>query len=49
MHVAEYGNKRVQVMDSSGQFIRVFGLEGEEKLSKPTALYITSKHVFVTD
>ena len=47
MYVAENGNKRVQVMDSSGQFIRVFGQEGE--LSKPTALHIADKYVYVSD
>ena len=49
MYVAEYGNERVQVMDSSGQFIRAFGQGGEGKLSKPTALYIADKHVYVSD
>ena len=49
MYVIEYGNDRVQVMDSSGQFIRMFGLEGEGKLSHPTALHIADKYVFVSD
>ena len=49
MHVVEWGNDRVQVMDSSGQFIRMFGQEGEGKLSRPTALHIADKYVYVSD
>ena len=49
MYVAEFGNERVQVMDSSGQFIRVFGQKGEGKLSGPTALLIADKCVCVSD
>ena len=51
MYVAEFefGNERVQVMDSSKQFIRVFGQEGEEKLRGPTALVIADKYVYVSD
>ena len=37
MYVVECGNNRVQVMDSSGQFIRMFGQEGEGKLSRPNS------------
>ena len=36
-------------MDSSGQFIRMFGQEGEGKLSGPTALHIADKYVYVSD
>jgi len=36
-------------MDSSGQFMRAFGLEGEGKLSRPTALHIADKYVYVSD
>ena len=49
MYVAEFRNERVQVMDSSGQFIRAFGQEGEGKLSGPTALHIADKYVYVSD
>jgi len=49
MYVAEWGNERVQVMDSSGQFIRAFGQEGEGKLRGPTALHIADKYVYVSD
>ena len=49
MYVVEWGNDRVQVMDSSGQFIRMFGQEGEGKLRRPTALHIADKYVYVSD
>ena len=49
MYVAEFGSDRVQVMDSSGQFIRVFGQEGEGKLNKPSALHFADKCVYVSD
>ena len=40
MYVADFGNVRVQVIDSGGQFIRIFGQEKGGKLSGPTALHI---------
>ena len=46
MYVAEGGNKRVQVMDRSGQFIREFG---EGKLKAPSGLHIADKYVYVSD
>ena len=49
MYVAEYGNKRVQVLDRSGHFIRVFGEEGKGKLHGPIALHIVDKYVYVSD
>ena len=49
MYVVELGKDRVQVMDSSGQFIRMFGQEGEGKLSGPTAVHIPDKYVYVSD
>ena len=48
-YVVEFGNNRVQVMDSSGQFIRMFGQEGEGKLCGPAALHIADKYVYVSD
>ena len=45
MYVADYDSDRVQVMDSSGQFILVFGQEGEGKLNGPIALHIADKYV----
>ena len=49
MYVADYSNGRVQVMDTSDQFIRVFGWEGEGKLGWPSSLYIADKYVYVSD
>ena len=49
MYLLEFHNNRVQVMDSSGQFIRMFGQEGEGKLSDPTAVHIADKYVYVSD
>ena len=46
MYVVEYGNGRVQVMDSSGRFIREFG---RGKLSRPSGLVIADKYVYVSD
>ena len=46
MYVAEGGNERVQVMDSSGRFIREFG---RGKLSQPSGLLIADKYVYVSD
>ena len=48
MYVAEYSNERVQVMDSSGHFIRSFGQEGEGKLRGPSDLHIADKYVYVS-
>ena len=45
MYIAEYGNERVQVMDSSGYFARVF----HRKHSGPKALHIADKYVYVSD
>ena len=44
--MAEWGNGRVQVMDSSGRFIREFG---QGKLSRPSGLLIADKYVYVSD
>ena len=46
MYVAKWGNGRVQVMDSSGRFIREFG---RGKLSQPSGLLIADKYVYVSD
>ena len=48
-YVVENGSNRVQVMDSSGRFIRMFSQEGEDKLRHPTALHIADKYVYVSD
>ena len=50
MYVAEWGNGRVQVLDTSGQFIRVFGQDkGEGKLNQPSGLHIVDQYVYVSD
>jgi DNA-binding beta-propeller fold protein YncE len=46
MYVAEFGNKRIQVMDTSGQFIRTFA---EEEDGLPTGLYIVKDKVYISD
>ena len=46
MYVAEVGNGKVQVTDSSGRFIREFG---QGKLSRPSGLLIADKYVYVSD
>ena len=46
MYIAEWNNARVQVLDSSGQFIRMFD---EENVHHPTALHIIDKHVYVSN
>ena len=45
MYVAEGRNKRVQVLDSSGHFLREFGV-GK---SQPKAIHIVDKYVYVCD
>ena len=46
MYIAEWNNARVQVLDSSGQFVRMFD---EENVHHPTALHIIDKHVYVSN
>ena len=47
MYVAEFGNGRVQVLDTSGQFIKTIG---EGKLSGPSGLHVVvDKYVYVSD
>ena len=46
MYVAELTNRRIQVLDSSSNYIRVFG---EGKLCEPSGLYIADKYVYVSD
>ena len=46
MYVADFGNDGVEVMDSSGQFIQVFG-QGE--LDKSSGLHNADKYVYVSD
>ena len=46
MYVAEFNNARVQVLDRSGQVIRVFDEEGK---SRPIALCIVDKYMYFSD
>jgi tripartite motif-containing protein 2/3/tripartite motif-containing protein 71 len=47
MYIAEYGNKRVQVMDSNGCYLREFG---QERLKGPSAICIVDdRFVYVSD
>ena len=49
MYVVEYMNSRVQVLDSRGHCVKMFGDVGKGKLSTPTALHIADKYVYVSD
>lgn len=50
MYVVEYQNNRVQVVDESGHFLRMFGhVKGAGELLCPTALYIADQLVYVSD
>ena len=49
MYVAEYGNGRVQVLDTSGKFIQIFGQEREGKMIRPSCLHIIDKYVYVSE
>ena len=46
MYIADHGNRRVQVMNSRGDFLRTFG---EGKLRGPSGLHIADKYVYVSD
>ena len=46
MYIAEYGNRRVQVMDISGCYLREFG---QERLKGPSAICIVDRFVYVSD
>ena len=49
-YIADCGNNRIQVLDTSGQFIRQFGHEGGEgRLERPTAVHIIGQFVYVSD
>ena len=49
IYVAEYNNRRVQVLDNSGHFIRTLGDEGERKLGLPLGLHIADRYVYISD
>lgn len=49
IYVADWGNKRVQVVHSSGSFIREFGLDGKGNIAGPSGLLVADKYVYVSD
>ena len=46
IYVADWGNKRVQIVSFKGDFIKRFG---QYKLKAPWGIAITSEHIYVTD
>ena len=46
IYLADYDNKRVQIVSFKGDFITRFG---QDKLMKPWGITITSDHIYVTD
>ena len=46
IYVADYWNKRVQIVSFKGDFIKQFG---QDKLMGPWGIAITSEHIYVTD
>ena len=46
IYIADYGNKRVQIVSFKGNFIKRFG---QYKLDRPWGIAITSEHIYVTD
>ena len=49
MFVADLNNRRVQVLDNSGQFIQTLGDEGERKLERPSGLHIADQYIYISD
>ena len=46
IYVADWCNKRVQIVSFKGDFIKRFG---QDKLNSPCGIAITSEHIYVTD
>ena len=46
IYLADYENKRVQIVSFKGNFIKRFG---QDKLKAPYGIAITSEHIYVTD
>ena len=46
MYIADWGNKRVQIVSFEGEFVRRFG---QDKLRDPCGIAISKEHIFVTD
>ena len=49
MYVAEFNNKRVQVLDNNGTFIRMIGQEDANKVGLPTGLCVKENYVYISD
>jgi sugar lactone lactonase YvrE len=51
LYVTDTGNKRIEVFDANGQFVRTFGGGGEEpgKLNEPVGLAIDGDQLLVVD
>jgi len=48
--VSEYGNNRVQVLDSNGRYLQQFGdKSGPGKLNHPEGIHIAHNYVYVSD
>ena len=49
-YIIQRNNHQIQVIDTSGQFVRQFGQEeGEGKLKDPTAVHVIGQFVYVSD
>ena len=46
IYIADFWNKRVQIVSFKGDFMKRFG---QNKLSRPCGIAITSEHIYVTD
>ena len=49
MYVADYENKRVQVLDASGRFLREFYEVDNTRFPSPSGLLIADKFIYVSD
>ena len=49
MYVADWGNRRLQVIDSSGDCIQSITPEGKGDLGGPSALHIADNYLYVSD
>ena len=49
MYIADYYNKRVQVMNDVGYVVQILDGQGGGVLGRPSALHIVNKYVYVSD
>ena len=49
MYIADFGNKRVQVMHTSGQFRQMIGQNREHKVGLPAGIHVSGDKVYVSD